>query len=99
MKRFVVVGTLQRGKVDPPEPLDENGQALAYWRWMRDEACALRGSFESELASGSGMRDSFDAAMRDCKVHWNPLHQGAPARLRSVRGVTLGAAVAEARSA
>jgi hypothetical protein len=36
--RFVVVGTMVRGALDPPEPLDENGQVLAAYRMQMDEA-------------------------------------------------------------
>lgn len=40
MTRFVAVWSLQRGVIDPPEPLDESSQRMADKR-LRDESCGL----------------------------------------------------------
>jgi len=45
-ERFVVIGSLQRGAVDPPEPLNEDGQAAAFWGLRMDESRAMRVAFE-----------------------------------------------------
>lgn len=46
MKRFVVIASIARGKIDPPESLAEIDQAQAFWRDAHDEACDLRAGFE-----------------------------------------------------
>lgn len=37
MKRFIVISTINRSRVDPPEPLDEEGQKLANDRLALEE--------------------------------------------------------------
>ncbi len=44
--RFVVVASTRRGVIDPPEELDEAGQAAAFWRLREDESQSLRVAFE-----------------------------------------------------
>lgn len=44
--RFVIVGSMMRGAVTPHEPLDENGQRLAYWQMCEDAGRDLRVLFE-----------------------------------------------------
>ncbi len=69
MIRFVVIATIRRGAVDR-EPLDETGQALAYWRWAQDWSRAEMVTLESELRLGAGGREGFEMSMRDCQVEW-----------------------------
>jgi len=40
------VWSLKRGVIDPPEELDEAGQAAAFWQLRHDESQALRVNFE-----------------------------------------------------
>lgn len=44
--RFYIVGSISRGAVTPHEPLDENGQRLAYWQMCEDHGRDVRVAFE-----------------------------------------------------
>ena len=42
MTRFVALWSLQRGSIDPPEPLDDTGQCLANLEAQNDAQAACR---------------------------------------------------------
>lgn len=55
-KRVVVIATLVRGALAVPEPLDESGQAQAFWRLREDDSQSVQAVI--------------DAAMLDARVVW-----------------------------